>query len=154
MSRNGLGWSAPGTGHRCDRALSHTHPCPPHTPAQCNLPRDTAVSTMHNFSAAQLPNAGADSKEGIRLSSRESLGPLISPLCQIQEPKASIYKKSSPYDRGIHDGKCQKTKKTLWLGIRVIFAGQMDFGMTCKEQQCSLTVPDNENSHRAMQYDH
>lgn len=40
----------------------------------------------------------------------------------------------------------ENRKKTSWLRVRVIFAGQLDFGMISKGQQCSLTVPDNEIS--------
>lgn len=47
-----------------------------------------------------------------------------------------------------------RKEKENWLRIRVIFAGQLDLGMTCKGQQCSLTVPDNEISQGAMQYEH
>lgn len=47
----------------------------------------------------------------------------------------------------------ENRKKTLCLKIRVILAGQLDFGMTWKGQQCSLTTPDNKNSHGTIQYD-
>lgn len=126
---NRLGWIAQSIHRRCDRVLSHTHPHPLHSAALCNLPGDTSINTMYNFTRTSLPDIVAALKVRIRprrhcsSSSRESQGPPLSPLRQTEElinqfagKHYLMIKKKPTWWK-----KAEKRKTILWLRIRTHF---------------------------------
>lgn len=161
---NRLGWIAQSTHLRCDRVLSHTHPHPLHSAALCNLPGDISVNTMYNFTRTSLPNIVAALKVRIRprrhcsSSSRESQGPSLSPLCQMQEPINRFAGKHYLMIKKPHDAKRQKRERQFYgweLGHISQQWGQLDLGMACKGQQWQPhCFRQWKKSHWTMLYDH
>lgn len=128
MFRNRLGWIVQSIHLRCDRDLLHTHPHPLHSAALCNLPGDISVNITHNFTGSNLPNIVAASKVRIRprrhcsLTSRESQGPPLSPLCQTQEPNNQFAGKHYlTIEKHTMGNGRKERKKKKWLRIRVHF---------------------------------